>query len=130
MIIVRVVPGLQISIDFTKSLSFESAPTTIFSQHLDPGRSPAAKDGPVSITAEFQVDPIRRSECIDLSIPFVHLSEVFVLLGFVLRSSLRYRSHTRSLALVPSLKQRSEGGPCFRYPSSSRRHQLSASRGL
>jgi hypothetical protein len=66
MIIVRVVPALRISIDFTKSLSFESAPTTIFSQHLDPGRLPAPKDGPVSITAEFQVDPNRRSECIDL----------------------------------------------------------------
>ena len=30
MIIVRVVPALQISIDFTKSLSFESAPLSIF----------------------------------------------------------------------------------------------------
>jgi MFS family permease len=66
MIIVRVVPGLNISIDFTKSLRFESAPTTILSQHLDPGRLPAPQDGPVSITAEFQVDPNRRSECIDL----------------------------------------------------------------
>ena len=33
-------------------------------QHLDPGRLPAPKDGPVSITAEFQVDPSRRSEFI------------------------------------------------------------------
>jgi MFS family permease len=41
MIIVRVVPALKISIDFTKSLSFEAAPATIFSQHLDPGRPPA-----------------------------------------------------------------------------------------
>ena len=66
MIIVRVVPGLQISIDFTKSLSFESAPVSIFSQSLDPSRLPAPKDGPVSITAEFNVDPTRRNECIDL----------------------------------------------------------------
>src|SRR6516225_5778612 len=38
MIIVRVVPGLKISIDFTKSLSFEAAPATLISQHLDPAR--------------------------------------------------------------------------------------------
>ena len=66
LIIVRVVPALQISIDFTKSVSFESAPMTIFSQSLDPGRLPAPKDGPVSITAEFQVDPTRRNECVEL----------------------------------------------------------------
>ena len=66
MIIVRVVPALQISIDFTKSLSFESAPVSIFAQSLDPSRSPAPQDGPVSITAEFNVDPTRRNECIEL----------------------------------------------------------------
>ena len=66
MIIVRVVPGLQISIDFTKSLSFESAPVSIFAQSLDPSRLPAPKDGPVSITAEFNVDPMRRNECVEL----------------------------------------------------------------
>jgi len=66
MIIVRVVPAFRLSIDFTKSLTFESAPVTIFSQGLDPGRSPAPQDGPVSITAEFQIDPTRRSECVEL----------------------------------------------------------------
>jgi hypothetical protein len=66
MIIVRVVPALQISIDFTKSLSFESAPVSIFSQRLDPSRLPAPKDGPVSITAEFNVDPTHRNDCIEL----------------------------------------------------------------
>jgi len=66
MIVVRVVPGLQISIDFTKGLSFESAPISNFSQSLDPSRLPAPKDGPVSITAEFNVDPTRRNECIEL----------------------------------------------------------------
>ena len=66
MIIVRVVPGLQISIDFTKSLSFESAPISNFSQSLDPSRLPAPADGPVSITAEYNVDPTRRNECIEL----------------------------------------------------------------
>jgi hypothetical protein len=56
---------LQISIDFTKGLSFESAPISNFSQSLDPSRLPAPKDGPVSITAEFNVDPTRRNECIE-----------------------------------------------------------------
>ena len=58
--------SLQISIDFTKSLSFESAPVSILGQSLDPSRSPAPQDGPVSITAEFNVDPTRRNECIEL----------------------------------------------------------------
>jgi MFS family permease len=66
MIVVRVVPGLQISIDFTKSVSFESAPVSIFAQSLDPSRLPAPKDGPVSITAEFHVDPPRRNDCVEL----------------------------------------------------------------
>jgi MFS family permease len=66
MIIIRAVPGLQISIDFTKSLSFESAPVALFSQSLDTGRLPAPKDGPVSITAEFSIDSTRRDECIEL----------------------------------------------------------------
>jgi hypothetical protein len=65
-IVVRVIPGLQISIDFTKAVSFESAPLSIFSHSLDPGRLPAPKDGPVSITTEFNVDPARRNECIEL----------------------------------------------------------------
>jgi MFS family permease len=66
MIVVRVVPGLQISIDFTKTASFESAPVSLLSQSLDPTRLPAPEDGPVSITAEFNVDPTRRNECIEL----------------------------------------------------------------
>ena len=66
MIIVRVVPGLQMSIDFTKGLSFESAPVAMFSHPIDSGRLPAPKDGPVSITAEFNIDPKRRTECIEL----------------------------------------------------------------
>jgi len=47
-------------------VSFESAPLSIFSHSLDPGRLPAPKDGPVSITTEFNVDPARRNECIEL----------------------------------------------------------------
>jgi hypothetical protein len=64
MVVMRIVPAFRISIDFTKSLSFEAAPATIFSQHLDSGRLPAPEDGPVSTTGEFQVDPSRRSEFI------------------------------------------------------------------
>jgi quinol monooxygenase YgiN len=66
MIIVRVVPAFRLSIDLTKSLIFEPAPVTIFAQGLDPTRLPAPQDGPVSITAEFQIDPARRSECVEL----------------------------------------------------------------
>jgi hypothetical protein len=33
---------------------------------VDPSRLPAPKDGPVSITSEFNVDPARRHECIEL----------------------------------------------------------------
>ena len=66
MIMIRIVPGLQISIDFTKSLSFESAPVSTSTHAIDPSRLPAAKDGPVSITSEFNVDPAHRQKCIDL----------------------------------------------------------------
>jgi Transmembrane secretion effector len=66
MIIVRVVPALQISIDFTKSLTFESAPVSIFAQSLDPAACLRRKMAPVSITAEFNVDPTRRNDCIEL----------------------------------------------------------------
>jgi hypothetical protein len=51
---------------FKHALSFESAPISNFSQSLDLSRLPAPKDGPVSITAEFHVDPTRRNECIEL----------------------------------------------------------------
>jgi MFS family permease len=66
MIVGRVIPALQLSIDFTKSLNFEAAPVSIFAQSLDPGRLPAPQDGPVSIIAEFNVDPTRRNDCIEL----------------------------------------------------------------
>jgi hypothetical protein len=59
-------PAFRISIDFIKSVSFESAPVSIFSESLDQGRLPAPQDGPVSITAEFNVDPTRRNDCIEL----------------------------------------------------------------
>ena len=66
MILVHVVPALQISIDFTKSVTFEPASFAIFSQNLAPERLPAPKDGPVSIIAEFQVDPACRNDCLAL----------------------------------------------------------------
>src|SRR5215471_12593478 len=105
MIIVRVVPGLKISIDFTKSLSFEAAPGPIFSQHLDPGRLPAPKDGPVSITAEYQVDPNRRSECIDL---MRDARLIFLRNGayrWHLYEDLKHPNKFRMEVLVPSWKQ-------------------------
>jgi MFS family permease len=66
MVLVNVVPAFMLSIDFTSSVDFEPAPLAPFSQNLAPSRLPAPQDGPVSITAEFQVDPARRGECIDL----------------------------------------------------------------
>ena len=105
MIIVRVVPALQISIDFTKSVSFESAPLSIFSQSLDPGRLPAPKDGPVSIIAEFQVDPTRRSECVEL------MRDARVILlrngasGWHLYEDLKQPNKFRMEVVVPSWKQ-------------------------
>jgi MFS family permease len=66
MTLVRIVPGLQLSIDFTKSLSFESVPISTGTHMVDPSRLPAPKDGPVSITSEFKVDAARRHECIEL----------------------------------------------------------------
>ena len=66
MVLVHLVPALRISIDFTASVTFEPAPLVLLSQNLAPGRLPAPREGPVSITAEFQVDPARRDECVDL----------------------------------------------------------------
>jgi MFS family permease len=65
MALVRTVPALQASIDFTTGLTFEPAPVVIFAQEL-PSRLPALQDGPVSITTEFQVEPARRGECVGL----------------------------------------------------------------
>jgi hypothetical protein len=105
MILVRVVPGLQISIDFTKSLRFESAPVSIFSQSLDPGRLPAPKDGPVSITAEFNVDPTRRHECIEL---MRDARLIFLRNGayrWHLYEDLKHPNKFRMEVVVPSWKQ-------------------------
>jgi MFS family permease len=66
LVIVHVVPPLQMSIDFTKDLTFEPAPVGIFSLNLAPARLPTSEDGPVSIIAELQVDPARRNECVAL----------------------------------------------------------------
>jgi hypothetical protein len=66
MTLVRVVPAFRISIDFTQGLTFEPAPVKMASHDFDPRRLPAPQDGPVSIVAEFQVEPARRNECLDL----------------------------------------------------------------
>jgi MFS family permease len=105
MIIVRVVPGLQFSIDFTKTVSFESAPVSTFSQRLDPGRLPAPKDGPVSITAEFNVDPTHRNECIEL---MRDARLIFLRNGasrWHLYEDLKHPNKFRMEVVVPSWKQ-------------------------
>jgi len=66
MVLVHLVPALRISIDFTASVTFEPAPPVLLSPNLAPSRLPAPQDGPVSITAEFQFDPARRDESVDL----------------------------------------------------------------
>ena len=104
-IIVRVVPGLQISIDFTKAVSLESAPISIFSPSLDTGRLPAPKDGPVSITAEFNVDPTRRTECIEL---MRDARVIFLRNGahrWHLYEDLKHPNKFRMEVVVPSWKQ-------------------------
>jgi MFS family permease len=105
MIIVRIVPGLQISIDFTKSLSFDYAPVPIFSHSLDPGRLPAPKDGPVSIITEFSVDPRCRNECIEL---MRDARLIFLRNGasrWHLYEDLKHPNKFRMEVVVPSWKQ-------------------------
>jgi hypothetical protein len=105
MIIVRVVPGLQVSIDFTKAVSFKSAPVSIFSQSLDPGRLPAPKDGPVSITTEFSVGPTRRNQCIEL---MREARLIFLRNGanrWHLYEDLKHPNKFRMEVVVPSWKQ-------------------------
>jgi hypothetical protein len=104
-IIVRVVPGLQISIDFTKTVSFESAPVSTFSQRLDPGRLPAPKDGPVSITTEFNVDPTRRNECIELMRDARLISLRNGAYRWHLYEDLKHPNKFRMEVVVPSWKQ-------------------------
>ena len=104
-IVVRVVPGLQISIDFTKAVSLESAPISIFSPSLDQGRLPAPKDGPVSITTEFSVDPARRNECIEL---MRDARIIFLRNGasrWHLYEDLKHPNKFRMEVVVPSWKQ-------------------------
>jgi MFS family permease len=105
MILVRVVPALQLSIDFTKGLSFEPAPLTLFSQNLNPTQPPAPEDGPVSITAEFRVDPTRRDECVDL---MREARMIFLRNGayrWHLYEDLKQTNKFRMEVVVPSWKQ-------------------------
>jgi hypothetical protein len=66
MVLVHAVPALRLLIDFTTSITFEPASLAPFLQHLAPSRLPDPQEDPVSIIAEFQVDPARRAECVDL----------------------------------------------------------------
>ena len=65
LVLFHAVPALSLSIDFTTSLTLEPVPIP-FLQNLAASWWPAPQDGPVSITAEFQVDPARCGECVDL----------------------------------------------------------------
>jgi Transmembrane secretion effector len=55
----------RLSIDFTTDLSLEPAPLTMFSNSLN--RLPEPEEGPLSISTQFQVDPDRREEFLDLA---------------------------------------------------------------
>jgi MFS family permease len=64
MIITRL-PSLRLSIDFTMDLTLEPAQSTIFSNNLN--RLPEPKEGPLSVSTEFQVDADRREEFLGLA---------------------------------------------------------------
>ena len=65
MIITRL-PGYRLSIDFTKDLNLEPAPpATIFLN--SPSQLPEPREGPLSLTTSFQVDPDRRQEFFGLA---------------------------------------------------------------
>ena len=104
-VLVRVVPALCVSIDFTKKLTFEPARVAIFPQNLIPSRLPAPQDGPVSITAEFRVHPARRSECIGL---MREARQIFLRNGayrWQLYEDLRQPNKFHMEVVVPSWKQ-------------------------
>lgn len=57
--------ALRLSIDFTTDLNLEPAQVTIFSNNIP--RLPEPSEGPLSISTQFQVDPGRREEFLDLA---------------------------------------------------------------
>jgi hypothetical protein len=104
-LLVRVVPALKISIDFTKSLTFEPARVTIFPQNLTPSQLPGPQDGPVSIIAEFHVDQPRLNECIGL---MREARQIFLRNGasrWNLYADLSQPNKFRMEVVVPSWKQ-------------------------
>lgn len=105
IITVRVVPAFKISIDFTKVLTFEPPPVLVFAQNLDPSPSLTPEDGPVSITTEFRIDPVRRSEWIALA---REVRLIFLRNGASrchLYEDLRHPNKLRMEFVVPSWKQ-------------------------
>ncbi len=64
MIITRL-PALRLSIDFTADLNIEPAPVTILSPTLT--GSAESKEGPLSISTEFQIEASGREEFLDLA---------------------------------------------------------------
>src|SRR5271166_617323 len=102
---VLVVWSQRFSIDFTKNLTFEPARVAIFPQNITPSRRPAPQDGPVSITAEFDVHPARRSECMGL---MREARQIFLRNGayrWQLYEDLRQPNKFHMEVVVPSWKQ-------------------------
>jgi len=65
--------AIPLSINFTKSLSFDPPPINCLMTPL--GNKPQPGDGPVAITFEIEVDPIRRGEFLRLmrEVRLIHL---------------------------------------------------------
>ncbi|MBV9492002.1 MAG: MFS transporter [Verrucomicrobia bacterium] len=98
--LILVVP---LSINFTGALDFEPAPETPFSHRLI--HMPQPDDGPVAITYEFQVDPLRGQE-------FMHLMKYVRLIylrngafSWQLHEDLTHLNTFRIEVMVPSWNQ-------------------------
>ena len=66
MVLVHVVPALRIFNRLHRERHFRAAANGAFIPKPCPKSAACDRDGPVSITAEFQFDPARRDECVDL----------------------------------------------------------------
>jgi MFS family permease len=73
LLFISLILAIPLSINFTGALDFEPAPVTSFSHKLI--YLPQPKDGPVAVTYEFQVDPVRAPAFLDLMkhVRMIHL---------------------------------------------------------
>jgi predicted MFS family arabinose efflux permease len=73
VLILSLILAIPLSINFTGTLDFESAPVTSFSHKLI--YLPQPKDGPVAVMYEFNLDPARAPEFIKLmnQVRMIHL---------------------------------------------------------